>query len=140
MIMITCFRPTHEMLNYLASLTKLPFGFQNQLFPPRPHTIPEHMLNNRVVYQTDLLTEDVAAQLRNLTKHMKTFPTNLNDLKFYKTTHEHIGEAAPLEADGSCANPFLKTSIEKTSCVLPGRIDVGRHWIMTGGPNALRES
>jgi hypothetical protein len=115
-------------------------GLQNQFIPPRPHAIPDHMMNTFVFYERDLLSEDVAAELRNLTKTMKTFPTNLSDLKFYKTTHEHIGEATPLEADGSCANPFLMASIEKTKCVLPGRIDVGRHWVMTGGPNALRES
>jgi len=125
---------------YLASLVSFTFGLQNQFFPPRPHTLPDHMLNNKVVYQRDLLSEDVAAELRNLTKHMKTFPTNLSDLKFYKTTHEHIGEAVPIEADGSCANPFLMVSIEKTSCLLPGRVDVGRHWILTVGPKALRES
>lgn len=98
------------------------------------------MLNTKVVYERDLLSEDIAQELRSLTKHMKDFPTNLSDLKFYNTTHEHIGESTPLEKDGSCANPFLMASIKKTSCVLPGRIDVGRHWIMTGGPQALRES
>jgi hypothetical protein len=98
------------------------------------------MLNSKVVYERDLLSEDVASELRILTKYMKTFPTNLSDLKFYNTTHEHIGESTPLESDGSCANPFLMNSIQKTSCILPGRVDVGRHWIMTGGPNALRES
>lgn len=97
------------------------------------------MLNSKVIYERDLLSEDVAAELRNLTKHMKTFPTNLSDLKFYKTTHEHIGEATALEADGSCANSFLMASINKTECVLPGRVDVGKHFILTGGPSAIRE-
>ena len=138
MAMITYFRSTHFVLDYLASLVSF-VGLSDQVFPPRPNSIPDHMLNTRVVYQTDFLTEDMAAELRNLTKEMKNFPTNLSDLKFYKTTHEHIGEAVPLEADGSCANPLLMASINKTSCVLPGRVDVGRHWIMTGGPSALRE-
>jgi hypothetical protein len=69
------------------------------------------MLNSKVVYERDLLSEDVANELRILTKYMKTFPTNLSDLKFYNTTHEHIGESTPLESDGSCANPFLMNSI-----------------------------
>lgn len=64
---------------------------------------------------------------------------NLSDLKFYKTIHEHVGEAMPLEADGSCSNPFLMPSVNRTECILPGRVDVGRHWILTGGPSALRE-
>lgn len=97
------------------------------------------MLNSKVVYERDLLSEDTANELRNLTRHMKDFPTNLSVLKFYNTTYEHIGEATPLESDGSCANPFLMASIEKTSCVLPTRVDVGRHFILTGGPSALRE-
>lgn len=97
------------------------------------------MLNSKVVYERDLLSQDTTDELNKLTRHMKNFPTNLSVLKYYNTTHEHIGESTPLESDGSCANPFLLASIKKTSCVLPTRIDVGRHWILTGGPNALRE-
>ena len=53
--------------------------------------------------------------------------------------HEHIGEAQPVAADGSCADPFLLPNQEGTLCILPGRIDIGRHYILTGGPAGLRE-
>lgn len=29
--------------------------------------------------------------------------------------------------------------MNKTHCILPGRFDVARHWLRTGGLNALRE-
>jgi hypothetical protein len=44
-----------------------------------------------------------------LVKEMKDFPTNTNDLKFYKTMHEHIGEARPIAANG-CEHPYLVLS------------------------------
>merc|ERR1712070_270288 len=100
--------------------------------------IPAHMLGQRVFYQRDLLSHETAGKLMNLTKDMADFPTNLRDLKFYHTLHEHIGEAVPLPADGLCESPFMVPSLDRTQCVLAGRIDVGRHWILTGGPSALR--
>jgi hypothetical protein len=60
--------------------------------------------------------------------------------QFYKTRHEHIGEAQPLTAEGTCAHPFLVPSVNRTACVLPGRMDVGRHLIMHGGVLGLKES
>jgi len=52
--------------------------------------------------------------------------------------HEHIGEAEPM-IDGQCTHPFLVPDYNRTQCVIPGRLDVGRHFILTGGPEALRE-
>ena len=73
----------------------------------------------------------------------KGYPTNVADTNFYHTEHEHIGEAVPAikEADGSviCENPFLVPSRDRTQCLLAGRIDIGRHLILTGGARGLRE-
>ena len=49
------------------------------------------------------------------------------DLKFYSTANEHIGEAVDAEPDGSCTHPFLVPNSARTQCVLPGRIDIGKH-------------
>ena len=40
-----------------------------------------------------------AGQLRRLAKDMKVFPTNNNDVKFYKTRHQDIGESQPVNLD-----------------------------------------
>ena len=88
--------------------------------------LPKHMCGHPVIFEENFLREDVARSLRDLTKEMKTFPTNVNDLKFYKTEHEHIGEATEITTNGTCDHPFLVPSIERSKCVLPGRIDIGK--------------
>ena len=88
--------------------------------------LPKHMCGHPVIFEENFLREDVARSLRDLTKEMKTFPTNVNDLKFYKTEHEHIGEATEITTNGTCDHPFLVPSIERSKCVIPGRIDIGK--------------
>ena len=79
----------------------------------------------------------------------------------FDVLHEHIGEAAPLVND-ACTNPFLVPNKNRTMCILPQRIDlgkfkntvpfvywvlvnrtfnlqIGKHFILTGGPDAIRE-
>eukprot|EP01094_Clydonella_sp_ATCC50884_P011068 TRINITY_DN2086_c0_g1_i1.p1 TRINITY_DN2086_c0_g1~~TRINITY_DN2086_c0_g1_i1.p1 ORF type:complete len:431 (-),score=189.18 TRINITY_DN2086_c0_g1_i1:129-1421(-) len=102
-------------------------------------SLPDHLLHHPAVYVPDLISPEVGAELRRLAKEMKEFPTNSNDLKFYKTRHEHVGEAQPLGADGKCDHPFLVPNVNKTECILPGRIDVGRHYIQAGGVQGLKE-
>eukprot|EP01127_Copromyxa_protea_P006386 TRINITY_DN1621_c0_g1_i2.p1 TRINITY_DN1621_c0_g1~~TRINITY_DN1621_c0_g1_i2.p1 ORF type:complete len:376 (+),score=59.96 TRINITY_DN1621_c0_g1_i2:536-1663(+) len=75
-----------------------------------------------------------------MVKTMKDFPTNNADLKFYKTMHEHIGEAQPIGANNTCEHPFLVPSPDKTLCILPGRIDVARHYMRTGGVEGAKKS
>jgi hypothetical protein len=67
------------------------------------------------------------------------FPLYPTVFQFYKTLHEHIGEAEAIESDGSCSNPYLIPSNDKKSCVLPGRIDVARHFMLYGGVSGLKE-
>ena len=101
--------------------------------------IPSHLLNNSIVFIPDLLTEKDAEKLLSLSKN-EEFPTNVGDLKFYKTLNEHIGEAQPIRSDGTCSDPFLVPSINKTLCVFPGRVDVARHFLFTGGVQGLKEN
>ena len=139
-----------------------------KLYHGRPE-IPQHMLNNTVVFEHDILSPEAAASLRELMRSFREFPTNVNDLKFCApphpyapscgalppslslppplslpladtTKHEHIGEARPIQVDGTCGHPFLVPSKSGVECVIPGRIDIGRHFIMSGGLQGLRES
>eukprot|EP00164_Ancoracysta_twista_P007124 GFYU01010061.1.p1 GENE.GFYU01010061.1~~GFYU01010061.1.p1 ORF type:complete len:448 (-),score=113.95 GFYU01010061.1:78-1388(-) len=54
--------------------------------------------------------------------------------------HEHIGEAEPIQSDGSCSNSFLIPNQDKTLCIFPARFDVAHHHVMSGGIEAHRES
>ena len=89
--------------------------------------IPQHMLNNKIVLETNLIRPDMGKSLLDLAINIgsvKGYPTNTNDTSFYHTEHEHIGEAIPIEitSDGNvrCSNPFLIPSSDRTQCVLPG--------------------
>lgn len=108
--------------------------------PIRGAQIPDHLLGNVVEVIPNLLSDAVGDQLMDLIKSMKDFPTNTNDLQFYKTKHEHIGEAVPIGANGKCAHPYLIPSQSKKECVLPGRIDVARHFMLSGGVEGVKES
>ena len=52
---------------------------------------------------------------------------------------EHIGEAVPLNPEGGCDHPLMVPDFRREQCVIPGRVDVGRHFILTGGAKAVRE-
>lgn len=101
--------------------------------------IPAHLTGHPVIFEPGLLSEELAADLRAQVKEFRSFPTNVRDLNFYTTKHEHIGEAIPAEADGSCDHPFLVPNSNGSLCVIPGRLDIGRHYILTGGVDGLRE-
>ena len=113
-------------------------GLVPLLLPSRELDVPPHMLQT-AYFEKELLSRSSASALFALLKRMKDFPTNINDVQFYKTTHEHIGEAIPLARNGTCADPFLVPNSDRTLCVLPGRIDVGRHYVLTGGLQGARE-
>ena len=44
-----------------------------------------------------------------------------------------------MPASGACDHPFLVPSVNGSQCVMAGRLDIGRHFILTGGLDGLRE-
>ena len=100
--------------------------------------VPQHMRQS-AYFEEELLSPQTASALVKLLKRMKTFPTNINDVQFYATEHEHIGEGTPLGSDGKCSDPFKVPNANRSLCVLAGRIDVGRHYVLTGGLQGARE-
>ena len=100
--------------------------------------IPSHMLGHHAEEIPELLSAEQSAALMALTKHIGEFRTNAADTSSYATRREHIGEAVP-RVNGSCAHPFMVPSADGTLCVLAGRIDIGRHFIRTGGTEGKKE-
>ena len=47
---------------------------------------------------------------------------------------DHIGEREELTSAGTCDHPLMVPNANRTYCTLAGRVDVGRHHILTGGP------
>lgn len=104
--------------------------------------LPSHLLGHDLIYDENLIPASAAGELRDLIKIMKEYPSNINaDMKTggFKVYYEHIGEAESIGADGSCSNNLLVPNSERTHCILPQRIDVGKQFIITGGPDGLRE-
>ena len=107
-------------------------------FVHKPINIPTHLLNHKVVEMQELIPTDVASALLNDIKKEQSFPTNIQDTKFYDIQHEHVGEAIDINSDGSCSHYLMVPNKDKTKCILPNRIDIGMHFMQTGGFNALK--
>lgn len=105
----------------------------------RPH-IPAHLLRHPIVVVPDLLSPEQGSRLLALVKRLKDYPVVTSaEGGFYNMSHEHIGEAQPASVGGRCVHPYLVPSADRTLCVLPGRVDVGRHLLLSGGPDGLKE-
>ena len=46
----------------------------------------------------------------------------------------------PMGADGKCSHPMLHSNANHTRCIVPARVDVARHQMMTGGPGSKKET
>lgn len=103
--------------------------------------IPSHLTQHPVIIYDNLIPKDAAAEIMTLIKQMKSFPSNIAaDLKAGGARlHEDIGEGVPLNKFSKCDHPLLVPNPSKTKCSLPQRIDVGRHFILTGGLDGNKE-
>ncbi len=105
---------------------------------------PAHLSNHTLIFEPGLIPEAVGAALRDAIEQQAAagggMPTNTRDTNFYVPKREHIGEGRPMPAGGRCDHPFLVPSKDGSLCVIPGRLDIGRWFIMTGGLDALREN
>jgi len=112
----------------------------------RRANIPQHLLGHVALHQDALIDAESGRTLNEILRQMGSdeigYPTNIAaDLKtgVKKVQHRHVGEAKPMEADGSCSHHLLVRDGNSSDCIFPQRIDVGKHFIMTGGPEAIRE-
>lgn len=117
----------------LAGVSQLLIARSRRMYVP-----PSHLQGHPVVYEQNVIPLDVADKLDGLMKELATFPVNTAAETVYSMKYPHIGEGQPL-VNGSCTHPFLAPSPDRTLCTLPGRIDVGRHYVLSGGVEALKE-
>eukprot|EP01038_Epipyxis_sp_PR26KG_P010448 gene10448-14033_t len=99
--------------------------------------IPKHLEGHTAIIEQNLISEEIAQLLRTELKSLRKFPTNVGSPTTVE--NDHIGEAQPINSDGSCTHDFLMPNNNKTLCILPERIDVGKHYITTGGFDGKKE-
>lgn len=104
-------------------------------------TIPQHLSNHKVFVVDDLIPRSVGLDLLDLMKEFDEFHSNVDQSKAqgFKPINEDIGEYQPINKDGSCSHKFLFPNIDKTKCHLPQRVDIGKHFVMTGGVDGTKE-
>jgi hypothetical protein len=109
-------------------------------FIPRA-VVPPHLANHQVYARDDLIPMEMRKQLLDTVREMVTFGSNLETSKAtgFVPTFEHIGEARPINPDGTCSHHLLLPNPSRTLCILPERMDVGKHFIMTGGLDGAKE-
>jgi hypothetical protein len=107
----------------------------------RGASLPPHLLGHPVVVLPDLLDATQQAELLSLAHEIGSFGSVTGAENSYNMTHEDIGEglAHPARVDGGCSHAFLVPSKNTKRCILPGRVDVGRHYVLTGGVEGLKE-
>lgn len=104
--------------------------------------IPNHLLNHKYLQIEKIIPDEIGLELNKILRELHEYPTNINaDLRTgYTGAIEDIGEGIEILSNGNCNNSLLVPNIKKTACILPQRIDIGKHFIMTGGPDAIREN
>src|SRR5690349_10460175 len=90
--------------------------------------ISNHLIGHAAVIKSNLILHDIAAELRQMLINMKEVPSVLDQATGSGTVpvHEQIGEGVALNADGTCSHDYLFPKHDKTLCILPQRVDVGR--------------
>ncbi|EGD82603.1 hypothetical protein PTSG_11983 [Salpingoeca rosetta] len=53
---------------------------------------------------------------------------------------DNIGEAVPYDPEKGCTHPLMVPSRNGSHCILAPRLDIGRHYVLTGGNTGLKES
>lgn len=138
-------KPKKQILAMLNAVLVLLFAIavsiaSVSLLPTRFNP-PDHLLNHPLVDRPNFLSEETINDLLQMTRDIGVIPSVMRDTDSYKVKRTHIGEAMPFdEATGSCPEPLLIPDESRKLCVFPGRIDVGKHFIMTGGIEGMKES
>ena len=82
--------------------------------------------------------EDLQAKIIMKFKQVGPFETAIDD---QTSKYQSFGEHMPRNPDGSCPHPFLVPFKRNTSqCILVARMDVGRHQLLTGGWEGLKDT
>jgi hypothetical protein len=103
--------------------------------------IAPYLSNHPVVVMENLIPKDVAKDLLDVIKTFQNYSSNVDQSKAqgFEPLYEDIGEAQPINEDGTCTHKFLFPNMNKSKCIPPQRVDIGKHYVMTGGIDGSKE-
>ncbi len=103
--------------------------------------IAPNLSNHPVVVKENLIPMDVAKDLLDIIEAFQNYSSNVDQSKAqgFEPLYEDIGEAQPINEDGTCTHQFLFPNMKKTKCIPPQRVDIGKHYVMTGGIDGSKE-
>lgn len=121
----------------------LAMAYKKMVVEYERNKIPDHLLNHTVIFQEDLIDPQTGKELNKLIRKMGSdkegFQSTVAKSGVSNLLHEHIGDAQPILENGQCEHMVQVADSKGENCIFAQRVDVGRHFVMTGGPDAVRE-
>eukprot|EP00759_Apiculatamorpha_spiralis_P054425 PhF_6_TR6933/c0_g1_i1/m.10148 len=106
--------------------------------------IPPHLMGHTLVDKTNFLSEAIVDELLQATRLASPIYSTTKEPEVFQTIEDNIGEATSVNenANGNSRCPHKLLTLDNTGkrCLLPGRIDVGLHYLKTGGVEAKKEN
>jgi hypothetical protein len=102
---------------------------------PRPTSPASFAASHEWHLLNEAFPPDAAARLVAMVHASGPYRTAAED----DTAGVHTGESVPL-GDPACSHPYLAPNRERGQCTMPSRIDVARHFLMTGGRGGYKET
>lgn len=84
----------------------------------------------------EIWTPQEQAQLADMVRNYSIFLSTISD---QTPAVDNIGESTPIDPEKGCTHPLMVPSKDNTRCILASRLDVGRHYVMTGGNTGMKE-
>ena len=85
----------------------------------------------------DIISDEQHGKLKRLFENLDTIPLASADLT--NEVYPHFGEAINATKDHKCNKQYLMYSPKLDSCIFPGRLDVAKQYVITGGFNGWKE-
>jgi hypothetical protein len=104
---------------YLARTEEVELTRYNDTLPNRPH--------HKIFYKKDFFSEKSFQFFNDLATDGRSFSTIVDE-----NNVESAGEAVPV-GHPNCRHPFMTLNVNRTLCHFPNRLDVGIHFVKTGG-------
>merc|ERR1719295_1709100 len=102
--------------------------------PTSPAKDPPH----RYRVLDEFLSDEQHRTLMTLFEEMRDFPDAKQD--WTSTKWISVGEDYEPSPDGSCPQTYTILNTQTNRCQLPNRIDIGKHFVETGGYNGWKET